>query len=80
MLSDSHHSLSGADIDTLLVAPRHVQRVDFFDTFYEMLCKEKGVSGVRAIPEAYVPVIKLEFEGIEVSVSSLFSSLCKIVI
>lgn len=55
----------------MLVAPRHVERVDFFDSFYEMLCKEKGVSGVRAIPEAYVPVIKLEFEGIEVCSLSL---------
>ena len=60
------HIIPGADIDTLLVAPRHIDRSDFFDTFYSLLSKEKAVTGVRAIPDAFVPVIKLEFEGIEV--------------
>lgn len=55
----------GADIDTLLVAPRHIERQDFFSSFKNLLCKEKKVQNVRAIPDAYVPVIKLEFEGIE---------------
>lgn len=40
-------SPAGADIDTLLVAPRHVDRSDFFASFREMLCKEKGVTNVR---------------------------------
>ena len=56
----------GADIDTLLVAPRHIDRDDFFSSFYELLLQEKGVAGIRAIEDAFVPVIKLEFEGIEV--------------
>lgn len=37
----------GADIDTLLVAPRHVDRSDFFSSFIEVLLKEKVVSNVR---------------------------------
>ena len=37
----------GADIDTLLVAPRHLDRSDFFSSFQDMLCKEKGVQNVR---------------------------------
>jgi len=37
----------GADIDTLLVAPRHIERSDFFSSFQDMLCKEKGVQNVR---------------------------------
>ena len=60
-------AVAGADIDTLLVAPRHIDRADFFDSFYALLSKEKGITDVRAVPDAFVPVIKLEFEGIEVS-------------
>ena len=37
----------GADIDTLLVAPRHIERSDFFTSFMDMLLKEKGVQNVR---------------------------------
>lgn len=58
--------LSGADIDTLLIAPRHVERTDFFSSFHEMLLSEKGITNVRAVPDAFVPVIKIEYEGIEV--------------
>jgi poly(A) polymerase len=56
-----------ADIDTLLVAPRHIDRDDFFSLFYELLLQEKGVAKMRAIEDAYVPVIKLEFEEIGVT-------------
>ena len=31
------HFPSGADIDTLCVAPRHVQREDFFTTMHDIL-------------------------------------------
>ena len=55
----------GADIDTLMVAPRHIDRNDFFTSFHELLLKTEGVQNVRAVPEAFVPVIKLEYEGIE---------------
>lgn len=33
----------GASIDTLLVAPRHVERNDFFGTFYETLKENEDV-------------------------------------
>ena len=69
------HPLSGADIDTLLVAPRHINRDDFFSSFKELLEKEKGVQNVRAIPDAFVPVIKLEYEKIEVQKRVYISSL-----
>ncbi|XP_046847598.1 poly(A) polymerase type 3-like [Xenia sp. Carnegie-2017] len=55
----------GADIDTLLVAPRHIDRDDFFNTFYEILKENEEVKELRAIKEAFVPVIKMEFCGIE---------------
>ena len=42
----------GADIDTLLVAPRHIERADFFGSFYEFLknreeTKDLRVSGLQ---------------------------------
>ena len=57
---------SGADIDTLLIAPRHIERTDFFTSFHEMLLSERGITNVRAVPDAFVPLIKIEYEGIEV--------------
>jgi len=38
---------SGADIDTLCVAPRHVDRSEFFSSFFEQLKKEPGVRELR---------------------------------
>ncbi|CAG2100763.1 unnamed protein product [Medioppia subpectinata] len=58
----------GADIDTLVVAPRHVQRSDFFDTFPKMLSQIPNCEYVRAVRQAFVPVIKTKIEGIEVDV------------
>ena len=37
----------GADIDTLLVAPRHIDRSEFFSSFLEMLQQEKVVTNIR---------------------------------
>ncbi|ELU07731.1 hypothetical protein CAPTEDRAFT_223399 [Capitella teleta] len=55
----------GADIDTLCVAPRHVLRSDFFGSFFESLKQHPEVKDCRAVEEAFVPVIKMEFDGIE---------------
>jgi poly(A) polymerase Pap1 len=37
----------GADIDTLLVAPRHINREDFFSSFYEILKENEEVKELR---------------------------------
>lgn len=37
----------GADIDTLLVAPRHIDRSDFFGTFYEILKNNEDVKDLH---------------------------------
>ncbi|KAM5129138.1 poly(A) polymerase alpha [Mantella aurantiaca] len=58
----------GADIDALCVAPRHVERTDFFTSFYEKLKLQDEVKDLRAVEEAYVPVIKLCFDGIEIDI------------
>ena len=56
----------GADVDTLCVAPRHIDRSDFFNSFYELLKKHPQVTEMRAVEEAFVPVIKMKYEGIEI--------------
>lgn len=61
----------GSDIDTLCVAPKHVQREDFF-TIFEALLKERNeITELASVPEAYVPLIKTKFMGI--SIDFLFS-------
>jgi len=55
----------GADIDALCVAPRHVDRSDYFSSFVELLKKQPEVTELRAVEEAFVPVIKMNFDGIE---------------
>ncbi|XP_006903537.1 PREDICTED: poly(A) polymerase alpha-like isoform X2 [Elephantulus edwardii] len=58
----------GADIDALCVAPRHVDRSDFFTSFYYKLKLQEEVKYLRAVEEAFVPVIKLCFDGIEIDI------------
>ena len=57
----------GGDIDTLCIAPRHIDRNDFFTSFAELLKKQSEVKKLMVIEEAFVPVIKTEFDGIEVN-------------
>jgi poly(A) polymerase len=58
----------GADIDALCVAPRHVDRADFFSSFYAKLKLQAEVRALRAVEDAFVPVIKLCFDGVEIDV------------
>ncbi|OWR49559.1 poly(A) polymerase type 3 [Danaus plexippus] len=59
-----HHR--GADIDALCVAPRHIDRSDYFQSFYELLKEQPQVKDLRAVEDAFVPVIKMNFDGIEI--------------
>lgn len=59
-----HHK--GADIDALCVAPRNIERSDYFSSFFELLKKQSEVTDCRAVEEAFVPVIKMNFDGIEI--------------
>ncbi|XP_062502744.1 poly(A) polymerase type 3-like isoform X2 [Corticium candelabrum] len=56
----------GADIDTLCVVPRHVERSDFFTSFLDMLRDRKEVKDLRAVEDAFVPVMKMVFDGVEI--------------
>ncbi|KAF2261764.1 Poly(A) polymeras-like protein [Lojkania enalia] len=66
----------GSDIDTLVVAPKHVHRDDFFErfppTFKEMSAAE-DITEFNPVPTAYVPIIKMEYCG--VSIDLIFVSL-----
>lgn len=56
----------GADIDALCVAPRNIKREDYFTTFLDVLKKQPEVTECRSVEEAFVPVIKMKFDGIEI--------------
>lgn len=59
-----HHR--GADIDALLVAPRNIDRSDYFSFFFDLLKSLPEVTECRAVEEAFVPVIKMNYSGIEI--------------
>ncbi|WUR04258.1 poly(A) polymerase [Vairimorpha necatrix] len=59
----------GADIDVLCVVPKHVTRKSFFSEFYEMLSEDPDVKELTKIEEAYVPLIKLIYQGIHIDLT-----------
>ncbi|KAJ3042041.1 polynucleotide adenylyltransferase [Rhizophlyctis rosea] len=65
----------GSDIDTLCIAPSFVKREHFFTTMYEMLKARPEVKELTAVPDAFVPVINFEFDGVQIDL--LFTSLDK---
>lgn len=56
----------GSDIDTLVVVPKHVTRDDFFSVFIELLRKRPELQKIQAVPDAYVPIIKTIFDGVDI--------------
>ena len=50
------------------MAPSLVEREDFFGSLYETLKKQPEVTELNAVPDAYVPVIKLVFDKIPVRI------------
>ncbi|CAA90398.2 Poly(A) polymerase [Caenorhabditis elegans] len=57
---------SGADIDTLVLAPRHATRADFFSSFKQMLAKDPEVTNLCAVENAFVPIMTMKYSGIEI--------------
>ena len=57
---------SGSDIDTLVVVPKHVSRSDFFEVFEGILKKRPELQEIASVPDAFVPIIKFEFDGISI--------------
>lgn len=66
----------GSDIDTLMVAPKHVSREDFFKHMPNLLRKAAGpdeLTELTPVEGITVPIIKLEMNGI--SIDLIFSAL-----
>ncbi|KAL5271851.1 hypothetical protein ACHWQZ_G000153 [Mnemiopsis leidyi] len=61
----------GGDMDALLIAPQCLDRVDFFTSFFDTLQSHPTVTDLRAIEEAYVPVMKFKFDKIELALQSI---------
>lgn len=55
-----------SDIDTLIVVPRHVTRDDFFKVFEVLLKERSELKEITCIPDAFVPVIKVDFDDISI--------------
>ena len=61
--------MKGSDIDTLVVVPKHVTREDFFDDFppiLQAMAPPGAIEQMTPVPDAFVPIIKLEFSGISI--------------
>ncbi|CAG8734914.1 1500_t:CDS:2, partial [Acaulospora colombiana] len=56
----------GSDLDTLIVAPKHIDRQDFNEIFLEMLQNDPLVDEAIGVPEAYVPIIAAVIQGIPI--------------
>lgn len=55
----------GADIDTLVIVPRHINRSHFFGELFERMRGLPEVRELAPVPDAHVPVIKMEFDGVD---------------
>jgi len=56
----------GSDVDSVCVAPKHVSRDYFFDGLVPILENTEGVTNVKAVPEAYTPIITFLYHGVDV--------------
>ncbi|KAJ9625728.1 polynucleotide adenylyltransferase [Taxawa tesnikishii (nom. ined.)] len=59
----------GSDIDTLVVAPKHVSREDFFEHFpklLEQMSPPGAIEELVPVPDAHVPIMKLEYQSVDV--------------
>lgn len=56
----------GGDIDTLLLAPRRVEREQFFTEMPQLLREHPDCQTVTAVPDAYAPIITMVLGGIEI--------------
>ncbi|KAK2780048.1 polynucleotide adenylyltransferase [Onygenales sp. PD_12] len=59
----------GSDIDTLVVGPKHVSIEDFFSDFptvLEQMAPKDAIEKLTPVPDAFVPIIKIEFSGISI--------------
>lgn len=66
----------GSDIDTLMLAPKHVDRDHFFEHMPDLLrngCGPSELTSLVCAPGAGVPIIKLTLQGVDIDL--IFSNL-----
>jgi len=57
----------GADIDTLCIVPKHIERHrHFFDKLVPILEATPGVKDLTAVKEAFVPLVKMTFDNVDI--------------
>ncbi|KAF2150849.1 Poly(A) polymerase PAPalpha [Myriangium duriaei CBS 260.36] len=59
----------GSDIDTLIVAPKFINREDFFEHFPKLLEKASppgAIEEITPVPDAHVPIMMVEYSGISI--------------
>lgn len=54
------------DIDALCVVPRHIDRHHFDEDLGQMLKDQPAVTELTIVSSAFVPVIKMEFDGVQI--------------
>uniref|UniRef100_A0A452GQC2 polynucleotide adenylyltransferase n=1 Tax=Gopherus agassizii TaxID=38772 RepID=A0A452GQC2_9SAUR len=62
----------GADIDALCVAPRHVERSDFFQSFFEKL---KAQDGIRNLRVSFLLVFRIDLVFARLAVQTISDNL-----
>ena len=58
-----------ADIDALCIVPRHIHREDIFGSFLNTLKQQSDIAELRAIHNAFVPVIRMDFNTIDIDMT-----------
>lgn len=60
----------GSDIDTLCIAPRFVDRdQDFFGSLGDALEKRSEVTDLCKVPDAFVPIMTFDFDGVPIDLA-----------
>jgi poly(A) polymerase len=58
--------LKSTDFDVLCIAPRNIERADYLTWIFKLLKKQPEVKDRRAVEKAFMPVIKMNFDGIKI--------------
>ncbi|EFC44986.1 predicted protein [Naegleria gruberi] len=68
----------GADIDTLCIVPNMVEKHHCFTDLHDILKLRPEIAELKPVPDAYVPLITMVFDGVEIDL--LFARLSRTVI
>ena len=59
----------GSDIDCLCITPKFVTRYHFFSILYNLLNNNPKVHGLQKIEGAFVPILTMEYDTIDIDIS-----------